>query len=189
MFKVRIKSGSIKIVAELPQEVQMNLEQDWENPFKMESGAGVRAAFDALSKRLGWGSQTLSWDHNQLYTWMGGSPLQFNLDLEFVAKSNIETDIIAPLKNLFKISSPQSSGSLLRNLQPPSLSSISIGNIIYIPNVIINVVAPSFGRPLVSDGNNFRIPSRVSATISIQTKRIMTKERVDEYFFTSNRVF
>lgn len=191
-FLVAISSGDTRVEAQLPETVDLNLEQEWENPFKLEINPFLKAAFEFVTGKFGQ-RKSLTWDHNLLYTYMGGSPLQFALTLEFIAENNVQKDIVEPIKKLMKLSTPSSGGDLVGGklkamLNAPPQVSISIGNILYIQEAIITQVQPPFGRPLVSgdDGDFVGAPSRVPVGVTIQTTRIMTQERVDEYFFSNN---
>lgn len=189
-FLVAISSGDVRIEAQLPESVDLNIEQEWENPFKLEINPALKAAFEFFTGKLG-GRKSLIWDHNLLYTYMGGSPLTFSLQIEFVAEDSVQAQIVDPIKKLMKLSSPSSGGDLINGrlkamLNAPPKVSISIGNMLYVQEAIITQVQPPLGRPLVSgdDGDFQGAPARVPVQITIQTLRIMTQERVDEYFFS-----
>lgn len=177
-FTVHIRNSSmkIKIVAEMPNDINVSIAQDYENPFKMVSNATL----NALAQRFA--GQALTWDTSALYTWVGSTALQLTLDLDFVVDENSKSEMVDPVKQLIKLSVPMRGGTL-RNLLPPtskmSPTIVSIGQFLYLKDVIIISVAPTFTRPILGDG----VPMRMPFTVVMQTRFIPCVQDIDEMFF------
>lgn len=203
-FQLLIKSGNVEIVAEMPEELNVNVEQDWENPFKVALSdklqgliQGLAQFSDRLDDRF-----TLAWDHEQLFTYMGGSPLQLSFEIVFTAEDSTEDDIVKPVKQLMMLSSPSVASSQvgeqareffesatgregegLRRLNRPPMCTVKMGNILLLQKIIITSVNPNFSRPLVSDARVQGVPARLPVNLTIQTTHLMTQDRIQKYFF------
>lgn len=175
-FKVHIKSGSVDIVAEMPNDINVAITQEYENPFKLASNVTLQH----LAQRFL--DQTLSFDTNQLFTWVGGSALQLSIELEFVAEDSSYKDIVYPVRELIRLSVPRRNENW-KNLRPPITQqgnvSVSIGKMLYMSQVLITSVNPILTRPILKDG----VPLRVPFAVTLQTRYIPTRDRIDQIFF------
>jgi hypothetical protein len=179
-----------EIVAELPDDIAASIEQEWENPFKLETGSTIQGAVQLFSRKLKNAGilqkeLSLNFNHDALFVHMGGTPFSMTLDLEFVAESNIRNEIVKPVQDLIKLSVPWSTEDGKKILQVPPDVTIKVGKFLYLSPAIITAVNPQFTRPLVggNDGDFQGAPIRMPVSINIQTKRVMTQNRVAQVFF------
>lgn len=216
IFSVLIKdrNGSTRVRAKMPEDgVSIAIEQEYEDPFKIDINPYFRAAFTYFNKKLRGEERAAVWNRDAVYTYMGGSPLQMSLELLFEAETSIELDIVDPIRNLIKFSLPsggntnrtaartserlREQGGTLRDIAaeateqikstvvPPTSVDISIGRILYLQKAVITNVSPQFRVPFLSSSASAYkgMPSTVPVTINIQTSNMLTKEEVDGIFF------
>lgn len=201
-FRVSISGGGYNIIAEMPEELNVNVEQDWENPFKIVLNDKVQGAYQLIANVAGFERNTLLWNYDQLFTYMGGSPMQLSFEIVFTAHDSVNLNIVEPIKALMKLASPgegqaaagnravgqvlpEADLSRVRQLTKPPGCTIYFGKILKLQNVIITSVNPQITRPFVSgtNGDFEGAPMRVPVNLTIQTKFLMTQRKVEDIFF------
>lgn len=179
-----------QVIAYLPDDFGLALEHKWENPFDVDLNATVRAGIQWLSNKKFSGV----WDSSDIgksmgidaYTYMGSSPLNLSIELEFLVQDNIDRDLIIPVKKLLSMSSPKKGeGATLRTLGVPSPVFINIPHLLKIPKAYITNVGTNFMKPLVSDGTKV-VPMRIKVPITIVRASILTSADVENELFSPN---
>lgn len=184
MFKVIISAGGSigNIKAWLPEEVELTIEQKYEEPFQQLRNPLV----EFVAEKFG---VTTQWDVGAKFVWMGSTPIQFTLSLIFIAETSVYTDIVEPIRKLMQLSAPRPPSGNLMPMRPPvdpdHSVSMRIGKILYTEGILITSVNPMFSRPFVVDESVGAqgIPSRVPVAVTIQSKEIMRSDEVSSMFF------
>ena len=181
LFKVYLQGEGHDIVAHLPDELSVSLEQKYEDPAAISRNAVIESILSKFNI-------TTQVKYDQRFVWMGSSPLSFSLPLVFLAENDLYTDVVLPVRNLMKIASPKVGyGGVVDVLRQPIRDedklSLRVGNLLEFSNVLITSIQPSLTRPLISDGGVEGIPSRVQVDVGIQAKDYITADDIDSHFF------
>lgn len=178
IFQTIIRQGNNVVTAETPNDIGIGLSQEYEDPFRVSAGVLARAVFEAATET------SLQSDFKKAFVWMGGAALQLTLELVFVSEDK-EIDAMDNVRKLMIMASPKSEArgpfGLLKTLKPPDAAefgkvTVSIGNLIFAQDVLITSVNPVLSRPYLSSGR----PSRIPVSFAFQTRRIFSKDRVNQ---------
>ena len=182
----RVKSGvQRRVQAYLPDEYLITFEHKWESPFDTELGRKFTTAIQWTG--LGSGSFDTSALKSlvgmEQFAYMGSSPIEFSLDLEFMVTDSIEKQLRQPVKDLMVMGAPGAAKlSSFSMTSLPDVVSVYIPDVFYVSEAYITRVGAQFQKPLISDGS-VTVPQRVRIPITIQTAYIPDKDRVDAMFF------
>lgn len=96
---------NIEVAAWLPANFSLDIKSDYDTPFA-QSAVGNEVL------KMGLGASGIS-AVNQSMTmqvWQGSAPIEFELQLQFVAESNTWNDVIKPIQDLMALASPSDDG-------------------------------------------------------------------------------
>ena len=175
---VYFSGGGMEVYATMPDELQVQIEQEYENPVNTASNV----ALQGVTQYFGAGS--LKFDNSAFFVWMGGNPIQLSFEVIFVADSSIN-DVRIPVRNLMKMVSPLggADGGVIGNLKEPFSRerplSVRFGTLLRLDDCLLTSVVPTLGRPLHTSG----IPMRVPVQVELQARKIFTRDQVDTTIF------
>lgn len=151
--------GSVTVTGYITGETQIQLSQMWGEPFSEDTaGKALGEKSSALAQSMsGYTTKTL---FNSKLVWNGGEPLEFNLELGFVAIDDAKREVNDPIMYLKQMSSAE-----LNDLTPfgrvPQEVQLNVGRRI-VTNALIRKVSYDESTPKTKDGYF------VSNTISIE---------------------
>lgn len=155
------KDSAFPIVSNLPERYHIEFSASWSSPFSKNylgdaadaiGGPMAGAALDIASKATGISTKLKS---QSVQVWEQSSPLAFSIDLIFVAKTNTIKDVRDKHRALLKLAAPsemgEGKGQVLVQPGPVIVNtsigantrkiSMSIGNYLYLDNVVVNSVS------------------------------------------------
>jgi hypothetical protein len=193
-YKVLIAGGGKKIKAYVPETFQLSVNGNFGPAF----GQGIAdSTLGNFSKLFGLGALTSQSMSAQV--WMGSSPVEMSLELEFIASDSPTLQVMNPVKDLMSITMPsRGAGGFL--LDPPGPSyvdiqnwqigdgksignpgrkiSVKIGNFLLFDNVVIENVNTTYHSMMHSSG----IPLRATCAVQFKTFFIQLKEDLPKIF-------
>jgi hypothetical protein len=201
--KVWISNGAESVIGYLSQEFTASLEQNYENPFNIVNSAIINYALSKTS------NLSTVFDMKNVYVWTGSTPFTFALPLVFIAETNIIEDLVKPITNLMRMTSPRVSKQAqkfiaeytpdgfekytesIRPLEPPITKdrkiSIRIGDLFELQECVISGIGLTFSPPYIYSKGQ-RLPSKVDVELSVQSINMMTYEEIGTAFFPKSTV-
>ena len=176
------RSEYLKAVkAEIPDQVQLSLEPNWDTPITAEAGQELKAAVQGIQDKLNEAFDSdidvvkyLNLQKSSVWAYMGQSPLQLSLQIKFRVYDSLEKDIVKPVKRLIRMASPAGVGKTIGDnigfVSKPDPVDVRIGNIIYLQDALIMNVSPSIEKPFLADNKYSGIPSIVECSVTFSTK-------------------
>ncbi len=124
---------------------------------------------------------------SQLY--QGSGYISFTLDLEFIAETDPEKEVLQPIKTLMQMVSPRKAGGFLRSpvtyetasLTPKNYITLVMGNYFRATKLFCKGVQPTLDSMMnVVDGK----PMRGRASVTLETLQVPTQEDILEWFYS-----
>lgn len=196
-YVVRIKqAGGGQVKGYVPETFQMAVTSQFNQPF----GQGAaNTAFGKATQVLAGVAVTSQSMTAQV--WEGTQPIELTLEMEFVAESNPQTEVLEPIKELMKMVMP-STGPGGFMLKPPGpvysgvvdwtapftvkkgeggtakQITVQIGNFLLFDNVVIESVNCTFHSMMHSSG----IPLRATVAITFKTFFVQLSDDIPSLF-------
>lgn len=195
-YVVRIKqAGGGQVKGYVPETFQMAVTSQFNQPF----GQGIsNSTVGNASKMLGLGALTSQSMTAQV--WEGTQPIELTLEMEFVAESNPQTEVLEPIKELMKMAMPsKGAGGFLLDPPGPKYSDIvdwkafeakkgegksakqitvQIGNFLLFDSVVIESVNSTFHSMMHSSG----IPLRATVAVTFKTFFVQLSDDIPSLF-------
>jgi len=185
-----LQSSSVVIRAPLAEKVGFKMESQWSTIARI-SAITVEAQAIALAST----GRALSSRWLTRKIWMGTTPLDFTLNLQFRAESDPNLEVVQPCVELQRMILPYSGGKTAGNafLTPPGpspfkeitevvdwasdgeITYISIGMLLLIKRAIVKDVVIEYLPGFTKSG----LPIAANAAVHFQTYEILTKESLN----------
>jgi hypothetical protein len=183
------------IIAALPERYNISLSSQWDAPFANKSlgdnlGGGILGTVaDAAAGTVGIGTRN---KYQLAQVWQSSSPLAFNVDFVFNAKTNTQNDIRKKHIAMLKLVAPSDIGGGVLKAPGPSLLqskatgrniTLQLGTYIKMENVIIKDVSSDIQTLCGQDG----IPHAMTINVAIESFFAgITTQDIDDMFSISN---
>jgi hypothetical protein len=179
------------VVARLPEQIVMRIGSEWEPALRIP-GVGF---VEKLSQELI--GKSLKIQRFTAQVWSGNSPIEMELNLEFVAETNPEQEVLAPIRLLAAMVLPRKArgaGVDARVVPPgPRIFGISgegandhivvtIGKFLKFDNVIALEASPIFHAKMDSGGR----PLRAELVLRFRTMLSLTANDLTTLFPTTS---
>jgi hypothetical protein len=149
-------------------------------------GGGAAAAADYL------GLSNTTAKFMTAHYWQGASPISCNIPFEFIAEDDPDSQVLTPIKELYKLAAPYEEGGIIIPPGPSIagvLSSVGIriniylGRILAFENVIIESVAAEIDtRPAKGTGANKGKILHAKVDVSFTSFYTATRDDIDKMF-------
>lgn len=195
-YKVILKHSkggeSNTVNANLPPEFSFGLDIQWTMPFAsgigdlaqtMLSNARIPGANQAQNLVSAATGHTLILKAHTAQVYGGCTPLTVTIPFVFQAINDTQKEVVDPIKYLLRLAAPYLEGKVLvAPLHVLGLKdeyvSLSIGQFIYLPFVVLKSVHPTFKTILYKNGK----PMSATVEVTVETFYAITKNDVDEMF-------
>lgn len=186
------EGGSVSVVGVLPDDISIDLSQEWENLLGSGMSGTAKVVVEKLVKfakksfnKLGVFEDLIKGEGNMnkisgWYVYKGGSYLELPLSFTMVAeKEGGDMDLKRRVKDIYLMSLGRTTGSDKLYDNPVQDVYVQLGKILKLEDCIVKDVKVGFGNHLLVDGS----PNKVDVSITLLTQKAFLTGDIENNLF------